>query len=123
MPGGYGGKDLWRIALNDEKGGVENLGSQINTPGDEVFPYIRENGDLYFSSDGHPGMGGLDLFKAKMNEYGVWQIENLGYPINSSSDDFGITFGLGESGFFSSNRNDARGYDHIYSFELPTINV
>ena len=123
MPGGYGGKDLWRIALNDEKGGVENLGSQINTPGDEVFPYIRENGDLYFSSDGHPGMGGLDLFKAKMNEYGVWQIENLGYPINSSSDDFGITFGPGESGFFSSNRNDARGYDHIYSFELPTINV
>ena len=122
MPGGYGGKDLWRIPLND-KGGVENLGSQINTPGDEVFPYIRNNGDLYFASNGHPGMGGLDMFKARMNEYGVWQIENMGYPINSSYDDFGITFGPGESGFFSSNRNDARGYDHIYSFELPTINV
>ena len=124
MPGGYGGKDLWRIDLTERGGAVENLGVQINTAGDEMFPYIRDNGDLYFASDGHPGMGGLDLFKATMNEFGVWKIENLGAPLNSPGDDFGITFETGrEAGFFSSNRNDGRGYDHIFSFELPRIEV
>lgn len=123
MPGGYGGKDLWRISLTDQEGSLENLGVQINTPGDEMFPYIRANGDLYFASDGHPGMGGLDIFKARMNESGMWQIENMKYPINSSADDFGITFGEEETGFFSSNRGDGRGYDNIYSFELPSIRV
>lgn len=123
MPGGYGGKDLWRISLTDQEGSLENLGVQINTPGDEMFPYIRANGDLYFASDGHPGMGGLDIFKARMNDSGMWQIENMKYPINSSADDFGITFGEEETGFFSSNRGDGRGYDNIYSFELPSIRV
>ena len=123
MPGGYGGKDIWRISLTEKEGTLENLGVQINTPGDEMFPYIRSNGDLYFSSDGHPGMGGLDIFKAKMNDSGFWQIENMKAPINSQADDFGITFGEEESGFFSSNRGDGRGYDNIYSFELPSISV
>lgn len=100
MPGGYGGKDIWRISLTEKEGTLENLGVQINTPGDEMFPYIRSNGDLYFSSDGHPGMGGLDIFKAKMNDSGFWQIENMKAPINSQADDFGITFGEEESGFF-----------------------
>ena len=123
MPGGYGGKDIWRISLTEKEGTLENLGVQINTPGDEMFPYIRSNGDLYFSSDGHPGMGGLDIFKARMNDSGFWQIENMKAPINSQADDFGITFGDEESGFFSSNRGDGRGYDNIYSFELPSISV
>lgn len=124
MPGGQGGKDIWRISLTEKGGGtLENMGPQINTPGDEVFPYIRNDGTFYFASDGHPGMGGLDLFKAEKSELGVWKIENLKAPVNSSGDDFGITFADGESGFFSSNRNDARGYDHIYSFELPQIEV
>ncbi|MBQ8423874.1 MAG: OmpA family protein [Coprobacter sp.] len=124
VPGGYGGKDLWRIDLEDKGSGIENLGVQINTPGDEMFPYIRDNGDLYFASDGHPGMGGLDIFKATQNSLGVWKIENLGMPVNSAGDDFGITFETGrEAGFLSSNRKDARGYDHIFSFELPLIEV
>lgn len=120
-PGGYGGKDIWRIAV-DQIGYTlpENLGPEINTPGDEVFPYMRENGALYFSSDGHPGMGGLDLFRAVADSTGVWTIENMKAPMNSNGDDFGITFeGIKEKGFFSSNRNDGRGADHIYSFELP----
>ncbi|WP_286008321.1 OmpA family protein [Barnesiella viscericola] len=123
MPGGYGGKDLWRISLTEKEGTLENLGVQINTPGDEMFPYIRSNGDLYFASDGHPGMGGLDIFRARMNDSGMWQIENMKYPVNSSADDFGITFGEEETGFFSSNRGDGRGYDNIYTFELPSIRV
>lgn len=124
MPGGYGGLDIWRINLNDRVGSLENMGPQINTPGNEMFPYSRSDSVLYFSSNGHPGYGGLDLFRAKLNTTGeYWSVENMGQPINSSSDDFGITFGEGESGFFSSNRGDARGYDHIYSFELPDIHI
>ncbi|MDE6409287.1 MAG: OmpA family protein [Muribaculaceae bacterium] len=124
MPGGYGGKDIWRINLKERSGSLENLGPQINTPGDEMFPYLRADTLLYFSSDGHPGFGGLDLFKAHLNSTGDrWSVENMGIPINSSGDDFGITYGLGESGFFSSNRGDARGYDHIYSFEYPEVKV
>lgn len=123
MPGGYGGKDLWRVSLVERSGTLENLGDQINTPGDEVFPYCRFDNVIYFSSDGHAGVGGLDIFKATQQPSGMWNIENMGIPMNSAADDFGITFGKGESGFFSSNRNDARGYDHIYSFELPDIKV
>ena len=124
MPGGSGGKDLYRIDLQARDGIAENLGVQINTAGDEMFPYIRDNGDLYFASDGHPGMGGLDLFRATLNEFGVWKIENLGVPVNSAGDDFGITFETGrEAGFFSSNRGDARGYDHLFSFELPRLEI
>ena len=123
--GGFGGKDIFRarVAGNDF-GPMENLGEEINTPGDEMFPYVRDSVTLYFASNGHPGMGGLDLFKATQDSTGKWNVENLGAPINSMGDDFGITFaGKEERGFFCSNRNDARGYDHIYSFELPTITI
>ena len=123
--GGFGGKDIFRarVAGNDF-GPMENLGEEINTPGDEMFPYVRDSVTLYFASNGHPGMGGLDLFKATQDSTGKWRVENLGAPINSMADDFGITFaGKEERGFFCSNRNDARGYDHIYSFERPTITI
>lgn len=123
--GGFGGKDIFRarVAGNDF-GPMENLGKEINTPGDEMFPYVRDSVTLYFASNGHPGMGGLDLFKATQDSTGKWNVENLGAPINSMADDFGITFaGKEERGFFCSNRNDARGYDHIYSFERPTITI
>ena len=129
MLGGYGGKDIWRAKLANEIEPlfIENLGPEINTPGDEMFPYLRNDTTLYFSSDGHPGMGGLDIFVArKQNNSEQWNIENIKPPINSSYDDFGITFKKNsEKGFFSSNRNDTRGYDHIYSFEIPDniINV
>ena len=124
MPGGYGGKDIWRVAVGERIGSLENLGPQINTPGDEMFPYVRTDSTLYFSSDGHPGFGGLDLFKASLNSPGDrWSVENMGLPMNSAGDDFGITYGPGETGFFSSNRGDRRGYDHIYSFELPELKV
>ncbi|MDE6447454.1 MAG: OmpA family protein, partial [Muribaculaceae bacterium] len=124
MPGGYGGKDIWRINLLDRVGSLENLGPQINTPGDEMFPYMRNDSTMYFSSDGHPGFGALDLFVARQNATReFWSVENMGLPMNSPGDDFGITFGEGESGFFSSNRGDGKGYDHIYSFELPELKI
>lgn len=123
--GGYGGKDLFRArVMGSDFGPMENLGPDINTPGDEMFPYVRDSVTLYFASDGHPGMGGLDIFKATLDSTGKWNVENMKAPINSAGDDFGITFaGNKESGFFSSNRNDARGYDHLYSFELPVITI
>ena len=123
--GGFGGKDLFRARVaGSDFGPMENLGEDINTPGDEMFPYVRDSVTLYFASNGHPGMGGLDLFKATQDSTGRWHVENMGAPINSMADDFGITFaGKAERGFFSSNRNDARGYDHLYSFELPTITI
>ena len=123
MPGGSGGRDIWRINLKDKVGSLENLVEWINTSGDEMFPYVRTDSVLYFASTGHPGFGGLDLFRAQLKPSGGWQVENMGRPINSSSDDFGITFGEGESGFFTSNRGDARGYDKIYSFELPELKI
>ena len=125
MPGGIGGLDIWRIQLGKDGviGGVENLGRPINTEGDEMFPTFRPNGDLYFSSNGHPGMGGLDIFIAKSSADGKnIDIEHPGYPLNSEADDFGMTFeGLKNQGFFSSNRGDARGWDHIFSFYNPEI--
>ena len=124
MPGGYGGLDIWRINLKERAGSLENMGPQINTAGNEMFPYSRTDSLLYFSSDGHPGFGGLDLFRGRLNTTGdFWSVENMGLPMNSKGDDFGITFGSGESGFFSSNREDGRGRDHIYSFELPDIHI
>ena len=126
MPGGYGGKDIWRISLKERQGSLVNLGPDINTAGNDDFPYVRSDGTLYFASDGHPGMGGLDLFTAtavgdpaEMH----YTVQNMGYPINSAGDDFGITFGKGEYGYFSSNRGDARGYDHIYSFEFDPVKI
>ena len=124
MPGGVGGLDIWRCRLygNHETGGVENLGEPINTPGDEMFPTFRPNGDLYFSSDGHPGLGGLDIFIAKPMDSGQYKLEHPGFPLNSQGDDFGMTFeGLLNKGYFSSNRGDTRGMDHIYSFFNPEI--
>ncbi len=123
--GGFGGKDLYRCRMSGTTPGpMENLGTEINTSGDEMFPYVRDSVTLYFASNGLPGMGGLDLFMAKLDSLGHWHVENMKTPINSIGDDFGITFaGTKEKGFFSSNRNDARGYDHIYSFELPTITI
>lgn len=123
MPGGSGGKDIWRINLKERAGSLENLGEWINTPGDEMFPYLRSDSVLYFASNGHPGYGGLDLFRAEMTKSGGWHVTNMGRPINSQGDDFGITFGKGESGYFSSNRGHAKGYDHLYSFELPDLKI
>lgn len=120
MSGGYGGLDIWRVRSGERFLGAENLGPDINTPGNEMFPTFRRNGELYFSSDGWPGMGGLDIFKAIRQEDDSWVISNMQSPVNSYADDFGMTFeGDYTRGFFSSNRGDARGRDNIYSFYLP----
>ena len=118
MEGGMGGYDIWRMRLTDKGlSGVENLGAPINTPGDELFPTFRPNGDLYFSSNGHEGMGGLDIYFVEDGK-----VQHPGYPLNSQGDDFGMTFeGLLNKGFFSSNRGDGKGWDHIYSFYNPEI--
>ena len=121
-PGGYGGKDIY-MAINS--GGawddIRNLGPTINTSDDELFPHIRQDGRLYFSSKGHPGYGGLDLFYAIPQDT-IWTIFNMGAPFNSTGDDFGITFaGATEDGFFTSNRGQKKGYDLIYSFTLPQL--
>ena len=132
MPGGKGGYDIWRVRLTTSGvGGVENLGAPINTPGDEMFPTFRPNGDLYFSSNGHEGMGGLDIYfvegeKLKMNAEELattrLSIEHPGYPLNSPADDFGMTFeGMLNKGYFCSNRGDGKGWDHLYSFYNPEI--
>lgn len=121
MAGGMGGLDIWRVNIEgDAYGFIENLGTPINTQGNEMFPTFRPNGDLYFSSDGHQGMGGLDIYCATLNEEKRWNVTNLLSPMNSAGDDFGMTFeGERMRGFFSSNRGDARGWDHLYSFNLP----
>lgn len=121
-PGGQGGKDIW---MAEKSGGAYksavNLGPKINTPGDEMFPYVRDNGELYFSSNYHPGMGGFDIFRAVKDEDGKWTVENMGYPLNSAGDDFGIAFIQGRNeGMFSSNRKGSRS-DDIYSFFVPPI--
>lgn len=127
MPGGYGGYDLWRASVvgGHGIGVVENLGPEINTPGNEMFPAFRPSGELYFSSDGRePNLGGLDLYRAKEDTLTKhWEVLHLPYPMNSNGDDFGITFeGLHNRGFFSSNRASAgRGWDKIYSFSFPEI--
>ena len=118
-PHGFGGKDIWQAEISEGTcSAVKNLGADINTPADEMFPYMSINGTLYFSSNGHPGLGGLDIFSATVDKNGKWTVNNMGVPLNSNSDDFGITFtGDGLRGFFSSNRGERRGYDVIYSFE------
>lgn len=127
MPGGYGGYDLWRASVvgGHGVGAVENLGPEVNTPGNEMFPAFRPSGELYFSSDGRePSLGGLDLYRAKEDTLTKhWEVLHLPYPMNSNGDDFGITFeGLHNRGFFSSNRASAgRGWDKIYSFSFPEI--
>ncbi|PLX07473.1 MAG: hypothetical protein C0596_11110 [Marinilabiliales bacterium] len=123
--GGLGGKDIYkvtRIKKNQPFGPPQNLGDIVNTEADEVHPYIRSNGDLYFSSDGHPGMGGLDIFKAVHIDGAKYIIENLGYPVNSSHDDFGIVFmGMKEEGFLTSRRLGGMGKTDLYHFVLPEI--
>ena len=129
MPGGLGGYDIWRVQLTSAGlGSLENLGAPINTEGDELFPTFRPNGDLYFSSDGHSGMGGLDIYIARPASEEeaasghAYTIEHPGFPLNSAGDDFGMTFeGFNNRGYFSSNRGDARGWDHIYSFEKSEV--
>lgn len=123
MAGGAGGKDIWRINLKDRAGSLENMGEFINTEGDDMFPYAYSDSVLYFASNGHPGFGGLDIFRAELTKSGGWKVENMGWPVNSAGDDFGITFGKGESGYLSSNRGDGRGYDHLYSFVLPDLQI
>jgi peptidoglycan-associated lipoprotein len=123
--GGQGGKDLWiakRKGKDDEFGVPLNLGPVINTVGDEMFPFLRHDTILYFASNRHLGMGGLDIFKSSFVNNEWTQPVNLKPPVNSSGDDFAIVFRPEEeSGFFSSNRNDGRGGDDIYSFVEPPL--
>jgi peptidoglycan-associated lipoprotein len=124
IPGGYGKKDIWRSTRakeGDTWSKPINLGPDINTSGDELFPYVREDGTLYFSSDGLIGMGGLDIFSAKQQPDGSWVVKNMKPPINSFADDFGIAFeGKEERGIFSSTRK-GKGNDDLFSFELPPL--
>ena len=123
---GFGGNDIW-VAMRDNANEAFkrpfNLGEKINTAGNEVFPFLRNDTTLYFSSDGHGGMGGLDVFVSTIDTAGNWgEPRNLKYPINSIGDDFAIVFHpTQESGFVSSNRGNNRAIDNIYYFEEPTI--
>jgi peptidoglycan-associated lipoprotein len=123
MPGGIGEHDIWKVTKSDGGWGeLENLGEQINTPGNELYPYVHHDGTLYFSSDSRVGLGGLDIYRADQDETGGWIVENMKPPINSPEDDFGIVFETDEErGFFSSSRR-GRGNDDIYSFVLPPLN-
>lgn len=123
MKGGEGGKDIWYIEKKDGSFAIPKvLKTPINTPANEMFPYIREDGVLFFASDRINGMGGLDIYKATQNEDGSWNVENMKSPINSTGDDFGIVFqGLNKKGLFTSNRKGGRGNDDIYTFEIPPV--
>jgi peptidoglycan-associated lipoprotein len=124
MPGGLGGKDIYRSTRTSPGSPwsrPENLGTDINTRGNELFPFIREDGTLYFASDGHIGMGGLDIFRATPQAGNSWIVNNMRPPINNPADDFGITFEKGaEKGIFSSSRK-GRGVDDLYTFEMPPL--
>ena len=126
-PGGVGGKDIWFAELEgDEWINPQPLGPGINTTADEMYPYVHEDGTLYFSSNGQPGYGGLDIFKATRDttykDSVVWVLFNMGAPFNGIGDDFGITFaGNTQNGFFSSNKGDKKGFDKIYQFWLPEM--
>lgn len=126
--GGYGRKDLYRIPIGDSrKGNPENLGPIVNTPGDELFPTMIGDSTLIFSSNGHPGLGGLDLYKATLDSLGNWHLEHLGIPINSTGDDFSLALsskpqsGLAEEGFLSSNRKDGKGRPHLYHVRMEAV--
>lgn len=123
-PGGFGGGDLWKVSVNGESYGTpENLGEGINTEGRETFPFVMNN-ELYFSSDGRVGLGGLDVFAATIKENRTFgEVQNIGSPINSEFDDFAYYIdGNTKNGFFSSNRDGGKGNDDIYSFtELRSL--
>ena len=124
MAGGFGLKDIYSVTRSgngDSWSTPRNLGPDINTSGDELFPFMRDDGSLYFASDGHIGMGGLDIFKAVPQPDGSWMIQNMKSPVNSFADDFGIIFETeNEKGVFSSTRK-GRGNDELYSFEMPPL--
>ena len=126
MPGGFGGNDIWKMTRKTPSGmweNPENLGAQINTKDDELYPFIRANGELYFSSNGHPSYGGLDLFKATPTG-NSWEVENMGPTFNSEVDDFSIIFeAVNERGYFASRRKGGKGGDDIYRFyqNIPVI--
>ncbi len=123
---GIGGKDIW-VAYRDSKsdgfGRPMNLGEIINTPGDEMFPFLRNDTTLFFASDGHGGMGGLDIFVTTIDTGGNWGTpRNLKYPMNSTFDDFGVVFHPNdEYGFFSSNRKGTRGQEDVWYFIEPPL--
>lgn len=120
--GGYGGMDLYQVSFeNGAWGAPVNLGGEVNTPGNELFPFVHDDGTLYFASDGWQGLGGLDLFYAEKSESGKWTVpENLGEPFNSPKDDFGYILDvLGTKGYFTSARDGGAGRDDLYSFSLP----
>lgn len=128
MAGGYGGHDIWKCTYDKKSkswSNPENLGPTINTPYTEAYPYMHDDGKtLYFSSTGHPGMGGLDIFRAEMGTDGKFakSPENLKYPLNSAHDDFGIIFeGKKERGYFTSDREGGKGGDDVWSFVLPPL--
>ena len=127
MKGGYGGKDIWMVKKikRDEWSEPINLGDQINTSGDELFPFIHADGALYFASNGHVGMGGMDIYKGEFDLEGtLLSISNMKSPINSPQDDFGIIFeAKNEVGYFSSNRSGGKGGDDIYQFSLPSLEL
>lgn len=124
IKGGFGSKDIWSVTRTGDGNSWSqpvNLGPDINTGGDELFPYVRDDGSLYFASDGHIGMGGLDIFRAVQQPDGSWVVQNMRAPVNSAADDFAITFEAGnERGIFSSSRK-GRGNDELYSFEMPPL--
>jgi peptidoglycan-associated lipoprotein len=123
---GQGGTDIYSATMDSRGrfGRVKNLGPEINTAGNEMFPYVAEDAKLYFASDGHPGFGGLDLFVVKRAN-GKTTIENLGKPVNSTGDDFAIFLFKPDRGFFTSNREGGKGDDDIYTFinEDPNLKV
>jgi outer membrane protein OmpA-like peptidoglycan-associated protein len=119
-PGGFGGLDIYRVNMDASGrfGNPTNLGKEINTAGDDMFPYVAEDGKLYFASDGHPGLGKLDLFLA-VRAGGKITVENMGIPYNSNMDDFGLVMNKRGDVFFSSNRAGGSGDDDIYYHEAP----
>jgi outer membrane protein OmpA-like peptidoglycan-associated protein/tetratricopeptide (TPR) repeat protein len=119
MPGTFGQSDIYKVAINTNGGfgPPENLGSGINTEGKETFPFVTDENEIYFASDGHPGLGGLDVFVGKLNEKEVSNIQNLGADINSPKDDFAYVIDTkSRRGFFTSNKDGGQGSDDIYKF-------
>lgn len=125
MPGGLGGKDIWTADYDKKEQSwvnIKNLGAEVNTAGDELYPFVHADGTLYFSSNGHVGIGGFDIFKVEKEKDGWGPVLNMKFPINSSADDISIIFeDKNERGYLSSNRNGGRGKTDIYSFNLPVL--